>query len=160
MNVSTLRSILGTKFAATSSSIELPVKQDEFQAFKSNLEINLDPVWTNNPFLTAIIGNFNVKSSNWYLNDIYNCLTAISCTLCNRPVKSTQIHKQLGMRYEVHIKSILNKVNKTIGLLNKFLLILPRHSLTTIYKTFIRPHLDYGDIIFNHPFNESFQQRH
>ena len=61
------------------------------------------------------------------------------------------MHKHLGMMldsnlsYEHHIKSILNKVNKTIGLLRKFQLILPRHSLITIYKTFIRPNLDYGD---------------
>ena len=44
-------------------------KQDEFQEFKSNLEINLDAVSTNNPFLTVIIGDFNGESSNWYLND-------------------------------------------------------------------------------------------
>ena len=70
----------------------------------------------------------------------------------NRPVKSIQIHKHLGMMpdsnlsCEHHIKSVLNKVNKTFGLLRKFQLILPRHSLTAIYKTFIRPHLDYGDV--------------
>ena len=54
------------------------------------------------------------------------------------------------------IYSILNKVNKTIGLLRKFQLILPRHSLITIYKTFTRPHTDYGDVIYDHAFNESF----
>ena len=83
----------------------------------------------------------------------------------NKPVKSSQIHKHLGMildsnlSYEHHIKSILNKVNKTIGPLRKFQLILLRHSLITIYKTFIRPHLDYGDVIYDHAFNESFHQR-
>ena len=83
----------------------------------------------------------------------------------NKPVKSTQIHKHLwimldsNLSYEHHIKSILNKVNKTIGLLRKFQLILPRHSLITIYKIFIRPHLNYGDEIYNRAFNESFHQR-
>ena len=83
----------------------------------------------------------------------------------NKPVKSSEIHKHLWMildsnlSYEHHIKSILNKVNKTIGLLRKFQLILPRHSLITIYKTFIRPHLDYGDVIYDRAFNESFHQR-
>ena len=67
-------------------------------------------------------------------------------------VKLTQIHKHLGMmldpnlRYEHHIKSILNKVHQTISLLRKFQLILPRHFLITIYKIFIRPHLDYTDV--------------
>ena len=78
----------------------------------------------------------------------------------NKPVISPQIHKHLGMildsnlSYDHHIKSILNKVNKTIGLLPKFQLILPRHSLITIYKTFIRPHLDYSKTWFE-PFNRS-----
>ena len=82
-----------------------------------------------------------------------------------KPVKPSQTHKHLGMMfdsnlsYEHHIKSILNKVNKTIGLLRKFQLILPRHSLIAIYKTFIRPHLDYGDVIYDRTFNESFHQR-
>ena len=33
---------------------------------------------------------------------------------------------------------------------------LPRNALLTIYKSFIRPHLDYGDIVFDQPTNESF----
>ena len=80
----------------------------------------------------------------------------------NSPVKLTQIHKHLGMildsnlSSEHHIKFILNKVNKMIGLLCKFQLILPRHSLTTIYKTFIRSHLDYGDVICDHAFKSHF----
>ena len=37
-----------------------------------------------------------------------------------------------------HIKSILNKADKAIGLLRKFQLILPGHSLITIYKTLIK----------------------
>ena len=34
--------------------------------------------------------------------------------------------------------------------------VLPRNFLITIYKSFIRPHLDYGAIIFDQPENESF----
>ena len=81
----------------------------------------------------------------------------------NRPVKSTQINKYLGMMldsnlsYEHHIKSILNKVNKTIGLSRKFQSVPSRHSLITIYKTFIRPHLYYGDVIYDRTFSESFR---
>ena len=33
---------------------------------------------------------------------------------------------------------------------------LPRNFLLTIYKSFIRPHLDYSDIIYDQPNNESF----
>ena len=33
---------------------------------------------------------------------------------------------------------------------------LPRKALLTLYKSFVRPHLDYGDIIYDQPNNESF----
>ena len=32
--------------------------------------MNLDALSANNPFLTVMIGDFNAKSSNWYLNDV------------------------------------------------------------------------------------------
>ena len=50
-------------------------------------------------------------------------------------------------------------MNRTIDLLRKFQQVLPRPSLITIYKAFIRPHLDYGDVIFDQAFNNSFHQR-
>ena len=31
--------------------------------------------------------------------------------------------------------------------------------MITIYNAFIRPHLDYGDVIYDHALNESFHQR-
>ena len=64
-----------------------------------------------------------------------------------------------NLRYEHHTKSILNKVNNTTDLLRKFQLILPRHSLITIYKYLIRLHVDYGDVIYDRTFKESFHQR-
>ena len=51
-----------------------------------------------------------------------------------------------------------NKISKTIGLLRKLQNILPRPALLTIYKCFIRPHLDYGDIIHDQAYNISSHQ--
>ena len=34
--------------------------------------------------------------------------------------------------------------------------LLSRAALITIYKTFIRPHLDYGDILFDQEYNMAF----
>ena len=61
--------------------------------------------------------------------------------------------------FQGHLKSIFNKVNKTIGLLRKLHNTLPRLPLLTIYKSFIRPHLDYGDIIYDQAYNVSFHQK-
>ena len=54
---------------------------------------------------------------------------------------------------------MLKKVSKTVGLLRKFQNITPRTFLITIYKSFAGPHLDYGDIMYDQTFNESFHQR-
>ena len=60
--------------------------------------------------------------------------------------------------FEDHLKMTLNKVNKTIGL-RKLQNILTRSALLTIYKSFIRLHLDYGDIIYDQAYNKSFHQK-
>ena len=63
------------------------------------------------------------------------------------------------LNFEEHLKTIVNKINKTIGLLREFQNFLPRKSLLTIYKSYIRPQLDYGDIIYDQTYNTSFHQR-
>ena len=37
--------------------------------------------------------------------------------------------------------------------------VLPRITLVTIYKAFVRPHLNYGDILYDQAFNNSFLDR-
>ena len=53
----------------------------------------------------------------------------------------------------------MKKVNKTIWLLRKLENILPRVPLLTIYKTFVRPHLDYVDVIYDQHYNIFFHQK-
>ena len=48
---------------------------------------------------------------------------------------------------------------EVVGTLKKLNSILSRFSLLTIYKSFVRPHLDYGDIIYDQPNHESFCQK-
>ena len=78
------------------------------------------------------------------------------------PVAHTNCHKHLGMYYDEklnvlrHIKEKTSKANRGIGVIRKLRHILPRHTIITIYKSFARTHLDYGDIIYDQPNNESF----
>ena len=60
--------------------------------------------------------------------------------------------------FSLHLKNVQGKVNKTIGLLRKFQDTLPRTSLITIFKSFLRPQLHYGDIIYNRAYNTSIHQ--
>ena len=43
--------------------------QDEFDSFSKNLEITLDKLALNNPFMLVVIGDLNAKSKNWFLLD-------------------------------------------------------------------------------------------
>ena len=61
--------------------------------------------------------------------------------------------------FKEHIKNELNKVSKTIGFLRKLQKILPRPSLITIYKYFVRSDLDYGDIIYDQTYTVFFHQK-
>ena len=60
---------------------------------------------------------------------------------------------------EEHCKTMLNKTNSATGLLLKLQSLLPRAGLITIYKAFTRPHLDYGDALYDQAFNASFHKK-
>ena len=83
----------------------------------------------------------------------------------NNPIEQVSSQKHLGMildaklNFQEQIKNLLTKVNKIIGLLRKLQNILPRGSLLTIFKSFVRLHLDYGDVIYDQSFNNSFYQK-
>ena len=65
----------------------------------------------------------------------------------NNTITQSVTQKHLGMSldtkldFQGHVKSILKKVIKIIGLLCKLHNTLPRLILLSIYKSFIRPHL-------------------
>ena len=83
----------------------------------------------------------------------------------NNNVSQASSQKHLGLTldnrltFDEHLTNVSNKISKTIGLLRKLQNILPRPALLTIYKCFIRPHLDYGDIIYDQAYKVSFHQK-
>ena len=70
-------------------------------------------------------------------------------------LRQTSFQKLLGMfldrklNFSEHLKTIFQKTNKTIGLLRKLQTLLSRDPLIAIYKSFIRPHLDNVDMIYD-----------
>ena len=71
------------------------------------------------------------------------------------PIPINESHKHLGitfsndLRFHEHVNEILNKVNKTISPLYPIAQHLPRHILDQIYKTYVRPHFDHCDTIYD-----------
>ena len=62
------------------------------------------------------------------------------------------------LNFDEHLRYIANKVNTSIGLLRELLKCLPIWSLVTIHKSFIKTHLDYGDVIFDQAYDNSFHE--
>ena len=83
----------------------------------------------------------------------------------NLAVASCETHKHLGLlldkrlAFDRHVEEMILRANKGVGLITRLRRYLPRNSLLTIYKALIRPHLDYGDVVYDYPGNASFMQK-
>ena len=64
-----------------------------------------------------------------------------------------------NLNFNTHIDQKSKRCNKMIGLIRRLSVNLPRNALLTIYKSFIRPHLDYGHILYDKPSNDNFQKK-
>ena len=83
-------------------------------------------------------------------------------SLNNIQVEKVPYQKHLGilldekLNFKQHVDSAILKMNKGISVIKKLRHSLPRKSLLTIYKAFLQPLIDYGDIIYDQPKRESF----
>ena len=87
-------------------------------------------------------------------------LTFNKSNLASSPsVKHIDMLLDSRLNLNEHVQSKTNKCYKIIGLIKKLSIHLPRKALLKIYKSFVRPNLDYDDIIFDKLNNESFKSR-
>ena len=63
------------------------------------------------------------------------------------------------LRYDYHLGTLFPEVRKTTGFVPKLNRILPRASLVSIFKTFVRAHFDYGAVLYDQAFNSAFQDK-
>ena len=75
--------------------------------------------------------------------------------LGNDEVERKSEHKHLGMQLDSelnflsHIKEAIGKARRGIGMIRFLSKYVARDVLDQIYKLYVRPHLDYGDIIYH-----------
>ena len=83
----------------------------------------------------------------------------------NMPVFCVNFQKHLGLcldekvNFNYHIKEKISKAMQGLGVIKKISNILTWNSLITIDKSFVRPLLDYGDVLYDQPNNESLCQK-
>ena len=73
------------------------------------------------------------------------------------PVSTVDQHKHLGitldpkLSFSAHIQAAIAKSRKAIRMLKFMSKYLSRSTLSELYKLYVRPHLDYGDVIYHLP---------
>ena len=77
----------------------------------------------------------------------------VARTSCQKHIR---LHLDEKLNFNQHISIKISKASKGIGIIKRLSHILPKKSLLTINKYFIRPHLDYCDVIYDQPNKESF----
>ena len=94
----------------------------------------------------------------WHIFRSY-CFVA-EVTFNNISVQHSTVQKHLGLyldeklNFNIHIAGKTGKANKGIEVIKKLFKNLPRNALLNIYKSFVRPHIDYGDIAYDWCDNE------
>ena len=93
-----------------------------------------------------------------HYNEFIRNTTLLDILLYSK-MKTSSLALDSKLSFRHHLDGKIKKANKGIGLIHRLRKYVPRKSLLTIYKSYIRPHLDYGDIIYDHPGNATFVQR-
>ena len=112
------------------------------------------------------------QDPNKQANEVISSRKTSSNNLSHPPIKLNMINiskcphqKHLGnildskLDFNAHVDQKIKKCNRIIGLIRRLSITLPRNVLLTIYKSFVRPHLDYGDFLYDKPNNENFQNK-
>ena len=78
-------------------------------------------------------------------------------------INPTEGTRELGvvvdtdLKFRQHISNSINKANRITGLIRRTFLNVSRKSFRKLYKTLIRPHLEYGNIVWNPRFRKDIE---
>ena len=83
----------------------------------------------------------------------------------NSQIMNSDSHVHLGLildpklNFDHHISEKIKKANKGIGIINNIRKFLSRDALLTIFKAYVRPGLDYADIIYDYSGNATLSSK-
>ena len=136
----------------SASKLNDDLEKISYWAYQWKMQFNPDP----NKQANEVIFSRKISSNN----------------LPHPPIKFNKIdisgcphQKHLGIvldskfNFNAHVDQKIKKCNRIIGLIRRLSVTLARNALLIIYKTFVRPHLGYGNILYDKPNNENFQNK-
>ena len=113
--------------------------------------------------------NFNPDPTKQAHEVIFSCkakeIYHLPLVSNNTSVSQSSSQKHLGviidskLIFDEHLKMVSLKISKTLELLRVLHNLLPRSALITIYKAFVRPYLDYGDLLYDQAYNMCFHHK-
>ena len=101
----------------------------------------------------VIFSKKNVNASHPIL--YFNRTPVIRCSY----QKHLAVYLDKKLSFHQHIKEIIAKASKEIGVIKKLNNVLSRKALLTIYKSFVKPHLDCKNIFYHQLLNESINKK-
>ena len=124
----------------------------------SSGELNRD-LWNINDWATKWKMSFNPDIKKQAVEVIFSDkrrkLVFTPLLFNNIPVKTVSETKHLGMvldsklSFDSHMNEKLTKANQGLGIMKHLKKWVPHNTLEVIYKMYVRPHLDYGDIVYD-----------
>ena len=108
---------------------------------------------------------FNANKTKFLYFTLKRCIPVLpNLYLGENIIERTENHVHLGLaldsrlEWKSHVSKIQSRIAKTINSLKRIRWIVPRSTLEKLYKSLVRPVIDYGDIIYNN-MNESLSKR-
>jgi hypothetical protein len=138
---------------ADDTCLILEIDDPDTQALQLNEDLNNINGWANRWHV-----DFSPpKTKELLISRKRNTINHPDLYLDNEIISSVDHHKHLGLiissdlSWAEHINSIADKANRRLGILRSLKYKLDRLSLEKIYIGFIRPLLEYGDIVWDTP---------
>ena len=130
--------------------LKYDLQKVSYWGFHWKMKFNLDP----NRQAQELTFSKKVENNNF-----------LPLTFNKTELKTCQSEKHLGLilderlNFTEYINSKTSKCYKLIGITKTSSIRFPRNALLRIYKSFVGPHLDYADIIYDRPKNASFKSK-
>ena len=128
----------------SASKLNDDLEKISYWAYQWKMQFNPDP----NKQANEVI--FSRKTSS-------NNLSHPPIKFNNNDISKCPHQKHLGialdskLNFNAHLDQKTKKYNRIIDLIKRLSITLPRNAFLTIYKSFVIPHLDYCDILYDKP---------
>jgi hypothetical protein len=137
-------------FADDTSLLEILENYNEAYA-KLNRDLNRLSLWADRWLITFNATKTVYLKVSRKQNQAPNPLLRLK----GKIIKEVQTHKHLGLTFNStltwndHIDKLVTKAAQCVGLLRRICREVPRECLEILYKSMIRPLLEYGDVIYD-----------